>query len=69
MRDTYLESHHKDLPVMLFNTVHPTQANCFLIHILLSIGEFENQMKLMDNGDIKEAYKQAVLFDKLQLLH
>ena len=47
----------EDLPVTWYNYVWPTQANRFLIHILLSMGEFENEMKVMDNAYIKEAYE------------
>ncbi len=60
MRNTFVDFHNDgrvDLPVTWYNYVRPTQPNRFLIHILLSMGEFENEMKVMDNADIKQAYE------------
>ena len=60
MIDTYVENTEIqgcNLPVTWYNALQPTQANRFLIHILLSMGEFNNKMKVMDNADIKQAYE------------
>ena len=56
------EGRKSRIPVLWGNHVRPTQANCFLIHILLSFGEFNNEMKILHNGNIKEVYIQAGLF-------
>ncbi len=69
MRNTFVDFHNDgrvDLPVTWYNYVRPTQPNRFLIHILLSMGEFENEMKVMDNADIKQAYERAGLFNRMR---
>ena len=50
-----------DLPIIWYNSVKPVQANQWLIHILLSMGEFDNEMNLLCNGNIKHSFVRAKL--------
>jgi hypothetical protein len=54
-------SPHAEMPVVWFNSIKPTQANRWLIHIILSMGEFDNEMNLFGHGTLRECFIQAKL--------
>jgi DNA replication protein DnaC/predicted GIY-YIG superfamily endonuclease len=49
------------LPIVWHNSVNPSLAHCFLLHILLSMGHFSTEIGLMFKGDIKSVFCQARL--------
>lgn len=51
------------LPVVWFNPTKPLHATRFLIHILLSMGSFENEMELFTKGSFADSFIYARLFD------
>ena len=63
MRDHFLccLDRPKHVPVIWFTSVRPSFTGRFLIHILLSMGEFHDEMQLMQGGSIKEAFVTAGL--------
>jgi AAA domain len=50
-----------DRPVVWYNSVKPTQPNRWLIHLLLSMGEFDNEMNLLGYGDMVDCFVRAKL--------
>jgi len=53
----------QQLPVTWFNSVKPTQPNRFLLHILLSMGNFDNELNLLSGISIRDCFVQAELID------
>ena len=67
--------HHKDdflklfvelkesgnLPLPLFNVVKPTETNRFLIHLLLSMGHFNNEAELFQGNSMRQFFFNAGL--------
>jgi predicted GIY-YIG superfamily endonuclease len=51
----------QELPFPLFNVVKPTQANRFLIHLLLSMGSFDNEGQLYQGNCMKHFFFNAGL--------
>ena len=49
------------LPFPLFNMVKPTQTNRFFIHVLLSIGKFNNEGELFQGSCMKDFFFNAKL--------
>lgn len=61
---TFIDSkygNNEELPFPLFNVVKPTQTNRFLIHILLSMGTFDNEASLFQGQHIKDFFSNASL--------
>jgi len=54
----------RSLPVTWYNSVRPTQPNRFLYHVLLSMGEFDNELNLFAGTSIKECFVRARLVDE-----
>jgi predicted GIY-YIG superfamily endonuclease len=50
-----------DRPVVWYNSVKPTHTNRWLVHLLLSMGEFDNEMNLLGYGDIVDCFVRAKL--------
>ena len=44
------------LPFPLFNSVKPTQTNRFLIHLLLSMGKFNNEGELFQGNTMAQLF-------------
>lgn len=60
----YIDSKYsdgKELPFPLFNVVRPTQANRFLIHILLSMGKFTSEAHLFQGQNMIDFFRNASL--------
>ena len=53
----------KLVPVVWFTNIKPIHSSRFLVHILLSMGAFLNEMELMQCGSIRSAFIKARLFD------
>ena len=54
-------THHR-LPDPMFNHVKPTNVHCFLVYLLLSMGEFSNEASLYKNAaSMKECFVRAKL--------
>jgi len=51
----------EELPFPLFNVVKPTEANRFLIHILLSMGTFKTEGHLFQGHRMTDFFKNASL--------
>jgi predicted GIY-YIG superfamily endonuclease len=49
------------LPVPVFSNIKPTTPHRFLIHVLLSMGEFQNELELWEEGTIQRAFLKARL--------
>lgn len=52
------------LPFPIYNAVKPTQCNRFLIHILLSMGCFNNELELFSGPSIKHFFWNAALIPR-----
>ena len=65
MRDRFLcdTVENDSLPVIWYNSVRPTQSNRFLLHVLYSMGEFDNEVNLFGVASIKECYVRAGLIE------
>ena len=48
-------------PIIWYNSVKPTQAGRWLIHILLSMGEFDCETNLLGHGDMVDNFVRARL--------
>ena len=55
------ESDPSKIPVIWFNSVKPFHANRFLLHILLTMGEYENEPQLIGDGHLLNAFKRSGL--------
>ena len=51
-------------PIIWYNSVKPTQAGRWLIHILLSMGEFDCETNLLGHGDMVENFVRAGLISE-----
>ena len=56
------------LPVIWFNNVKPTQRNRWLLHILYSMGYFDNELNLLSCFTLQESYQKAKLLSQDRLL-
>ena len=67
-QDLFLCKVDKPLPIVVFSNIKPTQTNIFLIHIVLSLGNFTNEYDLFGNShDIHSAFITAHLIDPSDL--
>ena len=57
---------YNELPFPLFNVVKPTQSNRFLIHVLLSMGYFDNEGCLFQGQHMKDFFGNAQLISRNQ---
>lgn len=51
----------KHLPIPVFSYVRPTLGTRFILHLLLSMGEFETEIDLLLHKDLKESLRYAKL--------
>ena len=49
------------LPLVVYSNIKPTQMHRFVLHVLLSMGEFNNELELFSVGDLRESFKVAGL--------
>ena len=50
------------LPVVVFSSIKPKNATRFLVHVLLSMGQFETEFELLAQPSMKAAFVKANLF-------
>jgi predicted GIY-YIG superfamily endonuclease len=55
------------LPIPVYSNIKPTQPHRFLIHVLLSMGDFSNELELWEQGSIREAFLKARLICEADL--
>ena len=58
---------HTKLPIPVFSNIKPTQPHRFLIHVLLSMGEYNNELELWEQGTIKNAFVMGRLISHSHL--
>jgi predicted GIY-YIG superfamily endonuclease len=64
MKDCYLcDIHQENLPVTWYTPIKPVQSNRFLIHVLLSMGKFSNELELTLTGSMRNAFIKARLYN------
>ena len=51
----------RELPVIWYSSIKPTQPARFLFHILLSMGQFDCELNLYSAGSMKQAFVRARL--------
>jgi hypothetical protein len=51
----------RELPIIWYDPIPPTQSHRFVIHLLLSMGCFDNEMNLLTHSTMKEAFEYAKL--------
>jgi predicted GIY-YIG superfamily endonuclease len=56
-------------PVIWFNSVKPTQPHRWIIHILLSLGEFDCETNLMGHGNLVDNFVRARLLQDDPIHH
>ena len=67
-QDLFLCKVDKPLPIVVFLNIKPTQTNIFLIHIVLSLGNFMNEYDLFGNShDIRSAFITSRLINPSDL--
>ena len=49
------------IPVGWYNSIKPTQPHGWLIHILISMGEYDNELNLLGTGSIQDCFIRARL--------
>ena len=52
------------MPIAVYSNIKPTQMHQFLVHVLLSMGEFDNELELLSSGNIKAAFIAAKLINE-----
>ena len=52
------------LPIPVFSYSIPTMNTSFLLHVLLSMGEFETEIDLMQHQSIRECFQYSKLIGK-----
>gem|GEM_PF-6457593 len=50
-----------ELPVIWYTNIKPVHTNRFLIHVLLSMGHFRNELELLQCGSLRRAFIHARL--------
>ena len=53
-----------DAPIIWYNSIKPTQPGRWLIHILLSMGEFDCETNLLGHGNMVENFTRARLISE-----
>ena len=62
--DKYVcDLHLKTLPVIWFSNIKPNCPHKFLLHVLLSLGYYDNEVDLYHSGSLRSAYVHAGLYD------
>ena len=54
----------KDLPIIWYDPIPPTQGHRFVIHLLLSMGQFDNEMNLFTHQTMRQCFEYASLISK-----
>jgi hypothetical protein len=57
------------LPYALFNVAKPTQASRFLIHVLLSMGKFNNEGDLFAGSTMTQFFRNAELVPRTRAVN
>ena len=52
---------HGQLPVVWFSNIRPSQGSHWLFHLLLSMGEFDNEVSLFSCASMRQAFIKARL--------
>jgi len=66
VREMFLElGDNTKLPIPVFSNIKPTTPHRFLIHLLLSMGDFNNEFELWEQGSIKNAVAMGRLISNL----
>ncbi len=52
------------LPVIWLSSIKPIHTNRFLIHVLLSLGDYNNEFELLEGGSLRNAFIKAKLLDE-----
>jgi DNA replication protein DnaC len=53
-----------ELPIVWYDPIAPTQGHCFVIHLLLSMGSFDNEMNLFTHATMRQCFEYADLISK-----
>jgi hypothetical protein len=53
----------QNLPTTWYTPIKPVQSNRFLIHVLLSMGRFRNELELSLSGSLRNAFIRAKLYN------
>lgn len=66
MRSQFIDTTYTSayLPFPIYNAVKPTQSNRFIIHVLLSMGHFANELELFSGPTIKHFFWNAGLIPR-----
>ena len=56
---------HEDLPIVWWNSIPPTQSHRWIVHLLISMGSFDNEFSLFANGSLRNCFKAAKLINDL----
>lgn len=51
----------RELPIIWYDSVPPTQAHRFVIHLLLSMGNFDNELNLLTHQTMRQCFEYASL--------
>jgi len=51
------------LPVIWCTNIRPTEPTRFILHLLLTLGRFDNELDLLNKGSLRQAMIYANLFD------
>jgi len=51
----------QDLPIIVYKPAKPNQTNRFLIHVLLSLGTYSNELQLFNSSNLVDSFRQAQL--------
>jgi hypothetical protein len=50
----------QDLPIIVYKPAKPNQTNRFLIHVLLSLGTYSNELQLLNSSNLVDSTKYVV---------
>jgi hypothetical protein len=51
----------KDIPIVWYDSIPPTQGHRFIVHLLLSMGNFDNELNLFAHPDMRTCFEYAGL--------
>ena len=59
------DDEHRHIPIPVFSYVKPTMGPRFILHILLSLGEFDTELDLILHRTLRDSFRYAKLFGPL----
>ena len=66
MKHFVVDEGDKPLPIIVFSNIKPTHLLNFLLHVVISFGEFSNELELFgDSTDIHNIFHAAKLYDPI----